>query len=98
RRDRNLAEAHGTAIEFFAGTIPGGVLQAMHGCLLQSAARSTLCVPYEDLLNDKAAFMEQDQQALVARVNGSVVGFFSFFSKRDTLQQCHGGFRCPASP
>jgi hypothetical protein len=92
RRDRKLAEAHGTSIEFFAGTIPGDVLQAMHGCLLQSAARSTLCVPYEDLLNDRAAFMGQDQQALVARVNGSVVGFFSFFTNGDTLQQCHGGF------
>jgi hypothetical protein len=92
RRDRNLAEAHGTSIEWFAGPIPGDVLRAMHGCLLQSAARNTLCVPYEDLLNDRTAFLEQDQQALVARVNGSVAGFFSFFANGDTLQQCHGGF------
>jgi hypothetical protein len=92
RADRQLLDAHGGAVEYHDRPIPPAILEAMHACLLQSAARSSLRVPFEDVLNSKAAFLAQDQQALVARVGGRIAGFFSFFVNGETMQQCHGGF------
>lgn len=91
RADRRVFDAQGGTFELHGAPIPPAVLQEMHTCLLKSASQSDFCVPFEDVLNGKPAFLGQDQQALVARVDGRIVGFFSFFANGDVMQQCHGG-------
>ena len=98
RQDRNLAKAHGTSIELFTGPIPDDVLQAMHGCLLQSAVLNKLCVPYEDLLNNKAAFMEQEQQALVGARERQRGRLLQFLCERRHFAAMSRRFRLPAFP
>jgi hypothetical protein len=92
RAERQLFDGQGGTLEFHDAPIARDILECMHACLLQSAARSSLCVPFEDVLNSRDALLSQDQRVLIARVDGQIVGFFSFFSNGEVMQQCHGGF------
>ena len=91
RADRRLFAHGGGRLVHHEHPIPAPILEQMYECLLRSAARNDLCVPFGDLMNDRAAFMTQDQHAIVAIVEGRVVGFFSFIANGETMQQCHGG-------
>ena len=97
RVDREAFDTRGGTLAHYEAPVPPGVLEEMHACLLQSAAHGDLAVPYEDLLNDRAAFLGQPQHAIVAQVAGRVVGFFSYIANGPALQQCHGGFDYEAS-
>jgi hypothetical protein len=92
RVDREAFDAGGGTLAYYTPPVPQAFLEDMHGCLLKSAARGELAVPYSDVLNDRAAFHGQPQHALVARVGGRIVGFFSCIRNGPALQQCHGGF------
>lgn len=90
--DRKLFNENGGTFEFYDMPIPSFILKEMHSCLQKSASQNILCIPFEDVQNSKHAFFGQNQQALVAKVNGKIVGFFSFFPNGKIMQQCHGGF------
>lgn len=98
KRRRNLRVDHrvfdnaGGALAYYAPPVPPAVLEELHLCLVQSAARSDLTVPYGDLLNDRDAFLSQAQHVLVAAAGGRIAGFFSFIPDGAALLQCHGGF------
>lgn len=92
RQDRKPFEQHGGTIERHESPLPGAVAGQMHDCLMKSAVRNEIKAPYEDVSNNRDAFCQQNQCALVARVGGKVVGFFSYFRHGDELLQCHGGF------
>ena len=96
RQDRKPFDQHGASIDYFSPPLPSQMTADMYQCLVKSAENNArqhdLVVPFEDLQIHRQAFTTQQQQALVARVGGNVIGFFSFFCDGDTVHQCHGGF------
>lgn len=92
RADRRTFELQRGTFEHLAPPLDHDTLRQMHGCLLESARRNSLCVPYADVMNDLQAFSSQKQHAIVARQDGKIVGFFSWFPNGPVMQQCHGGF------
>jgi hypothetical protein len=93
RHERDLFAAGGGAIEVHRGPLEanGALVSELLSCLQASARHSQFTVPYNDVLTDPRAFAAQRQTALVARVDGVVVGFMSFLQDGDRLMQCHGG-------
>jgi predicted N-acyltransferase len=93
RHERAAFAAAGATIETHAGPLAANraLLEQLLACLAASADHSQFTVPYNDVLTDPAAFAEQPQTALVARVDGRAVGFMSFLQDGDRLLQCHGG-------
>ncbi|MEM9352275.1 MAG: GNAT family N-acetyltransferase [Planctomycetota bacterium] len=91
RTERERFESAGATIEFVEGPFDGDVAEEMLGCLAASAEKSTLTVPYNDVLTHPDAFRAQQQFGLVARLDGKMIGFMSFIESGGLLMQCHGG-------
>ena len=92
RQDRKCFEDHGVTIQHHEPPLTAYLAEQLHQQVINSAHHNDIAVPYEDLQNHKQAFLTQKQHALVATLDGAVIGFFSFFPNGDTIQQCHGGF------
>jgi fatty acid desaturase len=99
KRRKNIRQARrefdnaGAAIETFEtlDAIDEKTLDGMVHCLRESAKRSSLTVPWDEVGNNEEAFRTLPQAALVARHEGRVAAFMSFITCGDQLLQCHGG-------
>ncbi len=91
RTERERFASAGATIEFVEGPFDGEIADEMLGCLAASAERSTLTVPYNDVLTHADAFRAQQQFGLVARLDGKMIGFMSFIESGGVLMQAHGG-------
>jgi len=66
-------------------------LDAMQFCLRSSEKKSSINVPYNDVLLGNG-FRTQPQFAWLAWVGDHLAGFASFIRNGEQLLQCHGGF------
>lgn len=97
KRRKNIRQARrdfdnaGATIETYEDGIDEATLDGMVHCLRESAKRSSLTVPWDDVNNNEEAFRTLSQSALVVRHEGRVAAFMSFITHGDQLLQCHGG-------
>ena len=92
RKERELFAKQGGTMEVLAPPLEPSLVGELHRLLLASSANNrALEIPFEDLMNSRAAFEEQQQWVIVARVDGALAGFFGFIPHGSTLAQCHGG-------
>ena len=91
RKQRKLFDRCGAKIEILQSPFSPEDAEAMYGCLHASSHKGWLCVPYGDVVDSAEAFRTQKQVAVVARLDGKIVGFASYVPNGDTLYQCHGG-------
>jgi len=92
RKERELFAKEGGTLEVLAPPLDAQLVGELHRLLLASSAHNpTLEIPFEDLMNSRPAFEEQQQSVIVARVGGALAGFFAFIPHGKTLAQCHGG-------
>jgi len=91
RQEREAFRTAGATVEVVNSPLNVSLATAMYRCLAQSASRSVFRVPYNKVLTNEAAFRQQKQMALVARLQERVIGFMTFIINDKTLLQSHGG-------
>jgi predicted N-acyltransferase len=98
RKERQLFAEQGGTMEVLAPPFASDLVDDLHGLLLASSRNNPgLEIPFEDLMNSRAAFERQPQSVIVARVAGKICGFFGFIRHENRICQCHGGLDYDAS-
>jgi hypothetical protein len=92
RQERKLFEDRGATIQVLPPPIEPALARTLHRLLTNSANRNaSLEVPFSELMNSEEAFCTQRQWVIIARLDGAIIGFFSFIPCGEVIHQCHGG-------